>query len=279
MAKQQFPLTIPNACCRQGGKGLDPGSVWCVWCMIPGMIICRHYRQDLEGSSLFIPVSCMRMNGSVLRVWIGMHVDNSWNSTNMRFRNFDCSTRFRVSSWIDDVGICAHALHVWLIAVVFQYWLTTKSLHSLRHDCTLLRCKDINPWNVLLVKETSLCFWFSCFSVSVSCSCCCCRCCCCCCYAGVVWCLELVMFSCLCCWHVFFATRRVRGEWNLVPSPGWLRLGSGTTRRGTSRDWGWGSWGPLGVDSTWQPVWPMISVLQGLLGRWLLGAPKPPRSS
>ena len=50
MAKQQFPRTIPNACCRQGGKGLDPGSVWCVWCMIPGMIICRHYRQDLEGS-------------------------------------------------------------------------------------------------------------------------------------------------------------------------------------------------------------------------------------
>ena len=99
-----------------------------------------------------------------------------------------------------------------------------------------------------------LMFLFFCF--------CCCCCCCCCCCAGVVWCLELIMFSCLCCSHVFFAKRRVRGEWNLVPSPGWLRLGSGTTRRGTSRDWGWGSWGPLGVDSTWQPVWPMISVLQ-----------------
>ena len=38
-----------------------------------------------RAQDLFIPVSCMRMNGSLLRVWIGMHVDNSWNSTNMRF--------------------------------------------------------------------------------------------------------------------------------------------------------------------------------------------------
>ena len=188
-------------------------------------------------------------------------------------RNFECSTRFRVSSWIDDVGICAHALHVWLIAVVFQYWLTT--LHSLRHDCTLLRCKDINPWNVLLVKETSLCFWCSCFSVSVV-------------VVVVVaaaaaaalvlfdvWnlsCLAVVLFTCFLCQKK--SPRRVEfGPLAWVTSA-WQWNYKERNFKGLRL-------GQLGATRSWQHLTASLANDFGAprVGRWLLGAPKPPRSS